>query len=80
MLHGSTVVAGPLSGLGIGSTVTDSNGNVIGAVRKILVSSDGTVRKVLVKSANGSRTIPLSTSALSVSGSTVVAARWPGRR
>ena len=80
VLHGSTVATGPLAGLAIGSTVMDSNGNVIGTVRRILVSSDGTVRKVLVKSANGSRTIPLSASALGLSGSTVVASGWPGRR
>lgn len=80
VLHGSTVAAGPLAGLGIGSTVTDSSGNVVGTVRKILTSSGGTVRKVLVKSADGRRTIPLAASALSVSGATVVASSWPGRR
>ena len=80
VLHGSTVASGPLSGLAIGSTVLDSNGNVIGTVRKILVSSSGTVRKVLVRSATGARTIPLAASALSLSGATVIAASWPGRR
>ncbi|HEU4704377.1 MAG TPA: hypothetical protein VFS45_01515 [Sphingomicrobium sp.] len=80
VLHGSTVATGPLSGLAIGSTVTDSNGNAVGTVRKILASADGTVRKVLVRSANGRRTIPLAASALSLSGSTVVASSWPGRR
>lgn len=80
VLHGTTVAAGPLAGLSIGSTVTDSDGNVVGTVRKILTSTGGTVRKVLVRSATSRRTIPLAASALSVSGSSVVAVRWPGRR
>ena len=72
VLHGSSVVAGPLTGLTVGSAVVDSNGGPLGTVERINSSSGGTVRNVLVRSATGSRIIPLDPAGLSLDGATLV--------
>lgn len=58
VLRGSTVVAGPLVGLGEGAQVLDSNGIPIGTVARIVPSRDGVVRNVLVRAIDG-RVYPL---------------------
>ena len=69
VLKGTTVVGGGLTGLTKGMVVQDVNGNVVGTVKGINTASGGRVVNVLVKSSTSARTIPLSPTTLSVSGS-----------
>lgn len=72
VLSGTTIVAGPLTGLVAGANVVGANGLSVGTVARIVASPDGTVRNVLVRSPDG-RIIPLSASSLQLSGSTLTA-------
>lgn len=67
----SSATVGDLSGLKTGLTVKDSTGVTLGTVSKIETSKDGKVSNVLVASANGSRTIRLPPTSLSISGDVV---------
>ena len=72
VLNGSTVVAGPLSGLTIGTTVFDTNGVQIGTVERIVPGRNGVVRNVLVRGIDG-RIYPLSAGSVSLNGTMLVA-------
>lgn len=61
-----------LASLKTGMTVKESNGTVLGKVRKIERSKSGVVRNVLVASAAGKRTIRISPNDLSISGGVVM--------
>ena len=71
-VHGIALTS---TSLRTGMLVRDTNGVTIGTVSRVLVDGDGTVRNVLVRSADRSRTIPLSPSVLSVSGDVVTSTR-----
>ena len=77
--NANSVIAGTSVGaaaaLRSGMVVRDTNGVTIGTVSRVLVDGDGRVRNVLVRSADRSRTIPLSPTALSVSGGVVTSTR-----
>ena len=73
---GTTVVAGPLTGLTVGMPVVDSTNQAIGTVQRIVTSSDGKIRNVLVRSSDGGRIYPLGTGSLSLSGGTLVTSSW----
>lgn len=66
VLKGSTVVAGPLTGLDPGDTVfanVDGTMQEVGTVRKIVPGRNGRVSNVLVRTSDG-RTLPLSPASL----------------
>jgi hypothetical protein len=75
-----TVRTRSLADLNRGMIVRDTNGATIGTVSRVLRSGDGTVRNVLVRSADGTRTIPLSPGTLSVSGGLVTTTRLATNR
>jgi hypothetical protein len=68
VLVGTSVVAGPLTGLTVGSTVYDMNGMAVGTVERIVPSSNRFVSNVLVRGSDG-RIYPLAPASLSLNGS-----------
>ena len=68
VLAGASVVAGPLTGLSVGSTIFDVNGMPVGTVERIVPSSNRFVSNVLVRGTDG-RIYPLSPISLSLNGS-----------
>ena len=72
--HPSSITTGAFAGLAVGDTVKGSSGRTLGTVSRINVSDNGTVRAILVTTAGGKR-FGLPANRLSVSGSTVTAAK-----
>ena len=83
VLKGSTVVAGPLTGLDGGDTVhatVDGSLQPVGTVERIVPDTDGRVRNVLVRLSDG-RVVPLDPASLSdSSGQWTTDSLKPGAR
>ncbi len=73
VLHDDVVVAGPLTGLSVGSQVMLDNGRM-GAVERIVPSSGRRVSNVLVRTSDG-RIVPISPERLTLEGG-----MWRGAR
>jgi hypothetical protein len=73
VIYGTSV--GAAAALRSGMLVRDTNGVTIGTVSRVNVDGDGRIRNVLVRSADRTRTIPLSPTVLSVSGDVVTSTR-----
>ena len=77
--NANSVIAGTSVGaaaaLRSGMIVRDTNGVTIGTVSRVNVDGSGRIRNVLVRSADRTRTIPLSPTVLSVSGDVVTSTR-----
>jgi hypothetical protein len=75
VLFGSTIAAGPLTGLAVGTTIFNSDLQPVGTVERIMTARDGTVRTILVRSTDSRRMFSLTPRSLSLSGSQFVALR-----
>jgi hypothetical protein len=52
VLSGTTVVAGPLTGVSVGAPVLSANGMPAGRVEQIVAGNDGTVRSLVLRAVN----------------------------